>query len=195
MWGGDMVPIHQLYEQATALLRPLAGERTIPLRLDEKRGQLISALPRMLGTDWVSRRLPPLPEQSGFSCLEEARGMLIFTVSPDWYRRELERLNELPWPELSEETGICQNDPDNEAFLLSYTIRRCRRIWENGCGADGGEELPHELVFALVKGKQAPAALAERYWHLRPSQRRNRLLAGAVGRSVSLSFTKNSPTT
>lgn len=187
--------IEALYAQAESILRPLAGNVKIPLRLDEKRGQLISALPRMMGAAGLPFSCPDVPRDGCFSALEEIHGMLVFTISQDWYRSELEGLNELSWAELPAETGLSQNDPDNEAFLLLYTVRRCRRIWENDGGMDGGEALPAQLVLALIKGTQEPAALAERYWRLTPSRRRNRLLAGAVGRSISLSFTKNSPTT
>ncbi|MBQ9166484.1 MAG: hypothetical protein IJX71_06145 [Oscillospiraceae bacterium] len=184
------MPIQALYREAEAILRPQAGQWNIPLRLDEKRGQLLSALPRLLRAKELPFSCPTLPEESSFSALEEAGGMLVFTIRPDWYQAQLEKLNELPWGTVPEETGLRRNDGENEAFLLPYTVRRCRRQWEKGRSG----KMDQAMVLQLLKGAD-PVDLAKGYWRLSPEVRRDGLLAGAAGRIISLSFTKNSSTT
>lgn len=184
------MPIQALYREAEAIVRPQAGQLNIPLRLDEKRGQLLSALPRLLRAKKLPFSCPTLPEESAFSSLEEAQGMLVFTIRPDWYKAQLEKLHQLSWGTVPEETGLRRNDGENEAFLLAYTVRRCRRQWEKGRSG----QMDQAMVFQLLKGADA-GALAKDYWRLSPETRRDSLLAGAVGRVISLSFTKNSSTT
>lgn len=184
------MPIQALYREAEAILRPQAGQLNIPLRLDEKGGRLLSALPRLLGAKGLPFSCPSLPEESSFSTLEETGGMLVFTIRADWFRARLEELNRLPWGTVPEETGLRRNDGENGAFLLPYTVRRCRRQWEKG----GAGKLDRAMVFQLLKGGDA-LELARGYWRLSPETRRDSLLAGAAGRVISLSFTKNSPTT
>lgn len=169
------MPIRALYRSAEAILRPAAGQWNIPLRLDERRGQLLSALPRLLRAKGEPFSCPPLPDGSPFSHLEERGGMAVFTVSPLWLRARLAELAR-PLPHQTPLTGIRRHDRENSAFLRDYTLRRCQRLAARD--GEAGETDP-ALALMVLSGRPREEIL-RRYWSLPARTRRDPVLARAV---------------
>lgn len=182
------------YREAEALLTEAArslGQRPperVPLRLGE--GLLRSALARQLAPGPEAERLArALAEAAGPSCpplfcqVQAQGGMLLLPFSQGWYRQVLVEWNRLPLPEaLPPLPTPGRRDGGDVPFLLDYTARRCARM----AGAWEGE-LPAGLVCLLAQGPAGPGwpeRVARGYWRLSPALRRDRALAGAVGRAV-----------
>ena len=165
----------------------------VPLRLDRERGALVSALARKLaGGDDVALAQAlarEVPAEEPFSRVEAVGSMLVLTLSERWMRETVRRFACVPWPDAAPRHGVRRCDKTDDAFLLDYTARRCRRL-EQGQGAWDG--LPRRLVCLLAEERVDAPAAARAFWALPPRIRRDRELARAVGICAAV-FTKNSP--
>lgn len=165
----------------------------IPLKLQEERGKLVSGLPRQEAARTgenpqalAQSLLADLnPEGVPFSQAEAVNGLILFTLSPRWYRQVLEDWALLPWPDLPPRPrSPRRQDEEDPVFLLTYTRNRCQAL-----ALRDGEEVrnpfPPALLCLLARGpegtEQAVRA-ARLYWALPPCRRRDPLLAQGVGK-------------
>ena len=178
-----------------ALERPVP--KRIPLRLRGEEGLLLSALPRQCAGPGeeafqLARALAKAADPAGtpFSEVRAENGLLLLSFSRDWMRRVLVFYAGIPWPEPKAPTGLRRQDGGEPTFLRDYTLRRCRVL--AGRTGEAGE-LPVGLICLLAQGpgnapEQRSLEILRRYWRLPAKQRRNPLLAGAVGRAAGWNF-------
>ncbi len=186
-----MNPMERCCATARSLLSDAAAglgfalDRTVPLRRRDNGGLLLSALPRRLAAENGGDAQPLAEalidvlslEKTPFDRKTAEDGMILLSLSHDWFASVLSDFGSAEWPDVPELPS--QRNEENPAFLLAYTARRCRALAERGT-AGAPPELPAGLICALAAEGDA-GDIARSYWRLPWKVRAYAPLAKAVG--------------